>query len=242
MTTFLARLRKVFQTEAHTASARSEDPIGLTEEGIRYLKHNLSEGTLSLAQVKSTALRMRQEAEAERRRAADFEHKAVALIKRGRSRELLEDKADRLAVEALRLKGDADTRHLALRQCAARQEELAAQLENRIETLQLEVSHYEEELVTLQALTETAYSVKVSGQHATEHEDPDVLATLLGRMRERVADEEVLAEAHAQLSEAPESVEREIDEALSDQTAKLYVQDMFAKLKARVGSGANSGA
>ncbi len=241
MTTFLARLRKVFQAEAHTASAQFEDPVGFTEESICYLKHNLSEGTLSLAQAKSAALRMRQEAEAERRRAADFEHKAVALIERGRSRELLETKADRLAAEALRLKGDADTRYLTLRQCAEQQEELAAQLGTRTETLQLEVSRYEDELVTLQVLTQTVYSAGTLGQHAGEGDDTTVM-TLLERMREKVADEEVLAEAHARLSEVPESIGLELDEALLGHTARSHVQNTLAELKARVGSGANGGA
>ena len=238
MTTFFARLRKVFQAEAHTALSEFEDPIGFTKQGIRYLKRNLSEGTVSLAQAKSVALRMRQEAETERRRAADFEHKAVALIERGRSRELLGAKADRLAVEALRLKGDADTRHLTLSQYAEQQEELAAQLENRIEALKHEVSRYEDELVTLQALTQTVHSAKTISQRLTE-DDPGTVTTLLAHMREKVADEEVLAEAYARLSEAPESIEREIDEALSDQTANLHIYDTFAELKARLGNGAN---
>ena len=58
---FLKRLFKIFQTEANTALDKLENPVKMTEQGIRDLKKNLDEALKSLAEVKSITIRTRKE-------------------------------------------------------------------------------------------------------------------------------------------------------------------------------------
>ena len=56
------RIFKLGQSEAHSAIDKFEDPIKMTEQGIRDLKKDMTEAMQALAQVKSMTIRARREA------------------------------------------------------------------------------------------------------------------------------------------------------------------------------------
>lgn len=233
------RLAKIFQVQADTALSRLEDPVKLSEQGVRDLKSSLSEAVVSLAQVKSVAIRARKEAEDEKRRSEAYEQKAVALLTRAQRGELALAESDRLASEVLRLKSVADARCGSLEANAEQQEQLAAQLQSRIERLRHDISGYEDELVTLRARAATARSVKQINQHLAGAEGSGTVA-MLERMREKVVYEEALAEAYEQLGGTPD-LEREVDNALSQSSASgLHVADSLAELKAQLDTKHNT--
>ena len=234
MSGFFTRFFKLFQAEANATLSRLEDPVKLSEQGVRDLKSNLSEAMISLAQIKSVAIRMRKDAEAEKRRAESYEHKAVALLTRAQKGELEQNESDRLASEVLRLKSVAEGRASALEESTQQQEQLAAQLQRRIEGLRREIDRHENELVTLQARATTARSVKKINQNLAGM-DSSSAVSMLGRMREKVAYEEALAEVYEQLCDTSTDIEREVDEALlSSSVSSPQVADSLAELKARL--------
>ena len=51
------RIFKVTQSETHALVDKIEDPIKMTEQGIRDLKKDLQQAMTSLAEVKATAIR-----------------------------------------------------------------------------------------------------------------------------------------------------------------------------------------
>ena len=61
MASIFRRMFKVAESHAHAAMDNLEDPIKMTEQGIRDLKTNLQAAMVSLAQVKSLAIRMQKE-------------------------------------------------------------------------------------------------------------------------------------------------------------------------------------
>ena len=71
------RMFKVAQSNAHAAADRFEDPIKMTEQGIRDLKQHLQVAMSSLAQVKALAIRLQNQSDRHRKRAADYERKAM---------------------------------------------------------------------------------------------------------------------------------------------------------------------
>ena len=77
------RIFKIGQAEAHSAVNQFEDPIKLTEQGLRDLREDLDKALHALAEVKALAIRARNDAEAERSRALDYENKAVLLLQNG---------------------------------------------------------------------------------------------------------------------------------------------------------------
>jgi phage shock protein A len=232
MAGFFDRISKVFQAEANTAVARFEDPIKLTEQGIRDLKGNLTEAMTSLAQVKGVAIRLKKDAEDEKRRSAEYERKAMTLLQRMQSGGLEQGEAERLAAEALRLKAEADTRATALSQDFAEQDRLAGQLQTKVDQLRRDISRYDNELVTLRARAKTATSVKKINQHLAGADSSDTIS-MLERMRQKVEEEESLAQAYGELNTAPKSADAEIDRALAAPAADA--QDSLADLKKRMG-------
>ena len=241
MSGFFTRLFKLFQAEADTALSRLEDPVKLSEQGVRDLKSTLSEAVISLAQVKSVAIRIRKQAEDEKRQAEVYEQKAVALLRRAQEGELASAEADRLASEVLNLKSAAEEHYDTLNASALQQEQLAAQLQSRIEGLKRDVSRYEGELAALRARSSTARSVKKINQHLAGADGSSTVA-MLERMREKVVYEEALAEAYEQLGDsadgmkgAEKALELEVDKALLGTSASSpRVADSLAELKARL--------
>ena len=61
------RMFKVAQAESHAAMEKFEDPIKMTEQGIRDLKKDLQAAMQSLAEVKSMAIRTRRNAEGKKK-------------------------------------------------------------------------------------------------------------------------------------------------------------------------------
>ena len=95
------RLFKIGQSEAHSVIEKFEDPIKMTEQGIRDLKSDLTKAMTSLAEVKSIAIRTRKNADNQKKLAADYERKAMLLLQKMQSGELVPAEAERLATEAL---------------------------------------------------------------------------------------------------------------------------------------------
>ena len=101
MANVFKRLFKFGQSEAHSALDRFEDPIKMTEQGIRDLKKDLENSLKSLAEVKALTIRSRRESAEKKEIAADYEKKAMLLLKKGQNGDLDSAEAERLATEAL---------------------------------------------------------------------------------------------------------------------------------------------
>lgn len=102
------RLFKIGQAEAHNIVDKLEDPIKLTEQGIRDLKKDLDESLKALAEVKAMSIRAKKESADAKNRAKSYENKAMMLLSKAEKGELQAAEADRLATEALKQKGDAE--------------------------------------------------------------------------------------------------------------------------------------
>ena len=76
------RLFSVGKAEVHSAIDKFEDPIKMTEQGIRDLKNDLNSAMTSLAEVKGQAIRLRKQAEDNKKASADWERKAMVLLQK----------------------------------------------------------------------------------------------------------------------------------------------------------------
>ena len=97
MVSIFQRIFKVTQSEVHAGMDKFEDPIKMSEQGIRDLKKSLQASMVSLAQVKSLAIRLQKETDDHKKRAADYERKAMLLLKRMQGGEMEGAEAERLA-------------------------------------------------------------------------------------------------------------------------------------------------
>ena len=123
----------------------------MTEQGIRDLKNDLNSAMTSLAEVKGQAIRLRKQAEDNKKASADWERKAMVLLQKAQSGDLDAGEADRLATEALSRKSEADNRISQFEQDAQMQEDMADKLQSQVEKLKSTIATHENELISLRA-------------------------------------------------------------------------------------------
>jgi phage shock protein A len=228
-----SRLFKVGQAEAHSVVNKLEDPIRMTEQGIRDLKRDLQGAMQGLAEVKGVALRMSKEGEDAKRQASEYERKAMLLLQRAQDGQLQMAEAERLATEALAQKDIVSERAARLLRDAEQQQRMSAQLQEKVLQLKSTITTHENELVTLRARAKTAESTKKINQQLARIDSSSTIA-MLERMKNKVEEDEALAQAYGEVADADASVDSEIDRALAgSQTAGA--QDRLAELKARMG-------
>lgn len=225
------RIFRVGQAEVHAAIDKLEDPIRLTEQGIRDLKKDLSNAMTSLAEVKGQGIRLRKQASDSKKAAEDYERKAMALLQRAQKDQIDTAEADRLAGEALARKEENVNRAATLTENARKQEEMAAQLQTQVDKLKSSIAGYENDLVTLRARARTAAATKKINKQLAKVDSNGTLA-MLERMKERVEEDESLSEAYGEVADASKSVDEEIDAALQEKSPGA---DKLAELKSKMG-------
>ncbi len=225
------RIFRVGKAEVHSAIDKFEDPIRLTEQGIRDLKNDLSNAMTSLAEVKGQGIRLRKQASDNKKAAADYERKAMALLQKAQNNDIDAAEADRLAAEALARKEENVNRAATLSQTAKQQEEMAAQLQTQVDKLKSSIAGYENDLVTLRARARTAAATKKINKQLAKVDSHGTLA-MLERMKERVEEDESLSQAYGEVADASKSVDEEIDAALHE---KNPGSDKLAELKSKMG-------
>ncbi len=228
-----SRLFKWGQAEAHSVVDSLEDPIKMTEQGIRDLKRSLHEAMASLAQVKSVAIRLKRDAEEQKRVAGEYERKAMLLLQKMQAGSLDQAEADELARTALAKKDDAVGRAQSLTKDHQSQQAAADALQAKVEKLRRDVSKYENELVTLRARARTAASMKKVNKQLAGVDSSSTIA-MLEKMKARVEEEESLAQAYGELSDSTESIDEQIDQALA-LPEEAAGADSLAELKAKMG-------
>lgn len=231
------RLFKVGEAEAHSAIDKLEDPIKMTENGIRDLKKDLDKSLQGLAEVKALAIRSKNDIATYNSKAKDYEQKAMLLLQRAESGQLDAAEADRLATEAL-VKKSENEQHAAR---SAKEKETfdnqVAKLETNVKTLRSNISTYENELRTLKARQKVSTATKNLNKQLANI-DSGSTVSMLERMKEKVAQEEALAESYGEIANEAKSTDDEIDKALGggsgNAQANIEANDALAALKAKM--------
>ncbi len=237
MAGFFQRLFKIGQSEAHAVLDNMEDPIRMTEQGIRDLKNDLQASMTSLAEVKSVAIRLKKDGDSSKSLSAEYERKAMLLLQKMQSGEMDQAEAERLATEALKKKEETSQRATQALKDWENQDNMANQLQGKIEKLKSTITKYENDLITLKARARTAASTKKINQQLAKVDSSSTI-TMLEKMRNKVEEDESLAQAYGQVADIDKSVDNEIDAALSQDNATA--NDSLAALKAKMGISAGS--
>jgi len=214
------RIFKVGESQAHSLVDKLEDPIKMTEQGIRDLKSDLQKAMTSLAQVKAIAIRHKKDADDQKKLAADYERKAMMLLQKMQGGDIDQTEAERLASESLNKKEESIQRGQTLLSEHKQQQAMADQLQAKVEKLKQTITRYENELITLRARARTAESTRKINQQLANVDSSSTIA-MLEKMKNKVQEEESLAEAYGDIGEGGQSIDQEIDSVLSQpDTAK----------------------
>lgn len=225
------RLFNIGKAEAHNVIDKLEDPIKMTEQGIRDLKEDLNKSLQGLAEIKALAIRARNDNQKFVNDGKGYEQKAVALLQRAQSGQLNPQEADRLAGEMLRMKDKSEQEAQRTAKEMTMHEQSVATMEKNINTLKSKVSTYENELRTLKARAKVSEAtVKINKQLAQV--DSNGTIAMLERMKEKVTENEALAESYAHIALQSKSVDDEVEKVLGESTSS---SDALLELKAKMG-------
>jgi len=233
------RLFRVSQAEAHAIVDKFEDPIKMTEQGIRDLKKDLQESMTSLAEVKAIAVRTRREADNHKKLAVDYERKAMTLLQKMQNGEMDQADAERLATQALNKKEQSAADAIRIAQEAERHEQMAGQLQANVNKIKSGVNTYENDLVTLKARARTAAATKKINQQIARVDSSGTMA-MLEKMKSKVEEDEALALAYGEMADLDKSVDDEIDTALKSGntvTASVNLLELKKKMGIKMING-----
>ncbi|MCJ8289035.1 MAG: PspA/IM30 family protein [Crocinitomicaceae bacterium] len=235
MWAWLKRLFRIGKAEAHSALDKLENPVKMTEQGIRDLKVNLEKALVAMAEVKAMGIRSKGEVENYEAKAADYETKATLLLKKAAAGEMDAADADRLAAESL-LKKQENEAHAALaRKNQTYFESSSDKLGSNIDGLKKNISKYENELKTLKARAKVSAAQKEINKDLAGI-DSDSTVAMLEKMKEKVAQEEALAESYGDMASESRSLDDEINDALDSSSAELKMKSDLDALKAKISS------
>ncbi|HAN76372.1 MAG TPA: phage shock protein A [Bacteroidales bacterium] len=225
------RLFKIGQAEAHTLVDKLEDPIKLTEQGIRDMKADLDKAMQALAEVKAMAIRAKREIEQFQAQVGEYEAKAVQLLKKAEAGQIDIAEADRLATLSLQRQTESQGHLTRAQGDKEKFEKSAAQLDVNISKMRVQINTWENELKTLRARAKVSAATKNINRQLAQIDSGGTVA-MLERMKEKVDADEALAESYGEMANKAKSVDEEIDKALADASPAA---ENLAALKAKLG-------
>jgi len=224
MWSFFKRLFRIGKAEANSALDKLENPIKMTQQGIRDLKKDLDESLKSLAEVKAIHIRSKREMQAHKQTSDDYEKKAMALLKRGQAGQMD-------AAEALARREETMKTYQVSAQNAKKYGEMVDKMQGKIRQLKSQVSKWENELRTLEARDKVS---KATGKLNKQMSNIDSSGTLsmLEKMKTKVEEQEALSDAYGEMADVEKSVDDEINKALNDPTitAGAALDDLKRKM------------
>jgi len=234
---WLKRLFGIASAEANAAMNKLEDPVKMTEQGIRDLKKDLNQSLRSLAEVKAMHIKSKKELEASIRREAEYENKAILLLKKAETGEIAQVEADRLASQALELKQKTANQVAAHKKNVAQYEPMVNKMETNVQQLKGQIGSWENELKTLKARSRVSQATSKLNKQIARVDSSDTIARL-ERMREKVSEQEALAESYGDIANNMNTtIDDEIDKALGP--AAQGESEALAQLKAKMAASSN---
>jgi len=227
-----SRIFKVGQSEAHAVIDKLEDPIKMTEQGIRDMKADLGKALQALAEVKALSIRSKKELAQANNVAKDYETKAVLILQKAEKGDITIEDADRLATEALTKKEQS------LEDVNRSQTEVEtfdkniAHLDANVKKMRSNISKYENELKTLKARAKVSNATKKINKSLSGVDSSSTIA-MLEKMKDKVNQDEALAEAYGDIAGESRSLDDEIDSVLSD-TKQIKASASLEALKAKL--------
>lgn len=231
MWSLIKRLFRIGKAEANSALDKLENPIKMTKQGLRDLKTDLDKSLQSLAEVKAIAIRTNREVQTYKQNADDYEKKAMALLKQGQSGQMDAAEAERLATEALARREENLKLYQVALQNKQKYDTMVANMEAKIRQLKSQLAKWENELRTLEARDKVSKATTKLNKQLSNIDSSGTLS-MLERMKEKVDEQEALAEAYGEMADESKSIDEEIDKALNNPTitASAALEDLKRKM------------
>lgn len=229
MWSFVKRLWNILVGNLHETADKFERPITMTKQGIRELEEQLKESLQAFAEVRATAIRSKNEVTQAAQDAEDYKKKAMTLLHKAQ-KGANSSEAERLAAQAMaqrEQKLNLYKTHLATQQ---RYEKMVEGMNAKIKRLKREISKWKTELKSLEARQKAA-AAGIKLNKAMAGMDSGKTLEMLNKMKERVENNEALADAYGEMADATKTIDEEINAALEGHEGL----DALEALKAEMG-------
>ena len=234
----LSRLFGIGKAEVNSAVDKLEDPIKMTDQGIRDLKSDLDKSVRALAEVKAMCIRAKNEVDKAKQDAADYENKAMLLLKRAESGAMDNAEADRLATLALQKKSETLQNIPTLQTTYEKYNAQVNKLEDAIKRLKSNIAKWENEAKMLKARAKVSEATSQVNKQLAGIDSSDTVS-MLEKMKEKVDQQEALAESYLELADTNRSVDDELDSALEG--TSIGASNELAALKAKMAGALGTG-
>lgn len=214
------RLFRIGQAEIHAAVDKMEDPIKMTEQGLRELRADLAEATEAYAKVKALAIRAGNDQFHCQQESRNYAEKAILIMQKAQSGQIDLVKAEDLAREALSLHKKYHIESEELSEQAVALQQSSSEMLRNTEILKENMEKWEKELRTLKARVKVSKATEQVNKQLAQV-DGNGIITMLERMKSKVEDQEALAQAYGELSKGNNSKKEELNSILKDDTASI---------------------
>ncbi|TAH22228.1 MAG: PspA/IM30 family protein [Cytophagales bacterium] len=225
-----SRIFNIGKAEAHNALDKLEDPIKMTEQGIRDLKTDLNQSLQGLAEIKALAIRAKNDNAKFSNDAKQYEQKAVMLLQKAQAGQISPQEADRLAGEMLKMKESAEADAQRTAKEMMQHETSVSTMEQNINKLKSKITTYDNELRTLKARAKVSDATKKINKQLAQVDSSSTIS-MLERMKDKVAQDEALAESYGAIALENKSVAEEVDTLLGSGSSS----DALLALKSKMG-------
>lgn len=209
----LERTFKVIQSILHAFVSKFEDPVKMLDQAIRDLKTDLDQNIKSVAEVKAIAIGTKKQLDSKKQIAKDYEQKALMLLKKANAGELDQAEADRLATEALKKQKAALQEIQQLSLDSEKYSAMLAELEKKAQEMKATIQKHEAEYKTLKARATVARTTKRINKQLNTMSNDSTMA-LIEDMKNKIQEEENLAEAYGEMNKLEPSIDDEINKAI----------------------------
>jgi len=230
------RLFRIGQAEIHAAVDKMEDPVKMTEQGLRELRQDLADATEAYAQVKALAIRTENDQAHCLQESTTYAEKAILIMQKAQAGQVDMVKAEQLAREALSLRRRfySESEELGL-QVVALQQSSREMLRNT-EILKENMEKWEKELRTLKAKAKVSKATEQVNKQLAQLDTNGTVA-MLERMKAKVEDQEALSKAYGEIARDKNSLKDELNSILKDDS--LSIEKDLKAIKDKLGISEN---
>lgn len=226
------RLFRIGQAEIHAAVDKMEDPIKMTEQGLRELRTDLSEATEAYAKVKALAIRTQNDQVHCQQESRIYAEKAILIMQKAQSGQVDLVKAEDLAREALTLHKKYYLESEELGQQAVALEQSSTEMLRNTEVLKENMEKWEKELRTLRARVKVSKATEQVNKQLAQVDNNSII-TMLERMKAKVEDQEALSKAYGEIARDKNSKKDELNSLLKNDS--LSVEKDLQAIKEKLG-------
>ncbi|MBR4266135.1 MAG: PspA/IM30 family protein [Bacteroidales bacterium] len=225
------RLFRWGSSEANAAIDNLEDPVKMADQGIRELEQDLDKSIKALATVKAGGITAKNELDKAKQEAVDYENKAMMFLKAAEQGKMDQAEADKLATQCLEKKSQKAQQIPVLESNYQKYQAQINKLEVSVKNLKSQIDKWKSEAKMLKARAKVSEATANVNKQLAGIDSSDTIS-MLERMKEKVDQQEALAESYLEISQ--DTNERDIDSALQAIGGSVEAQNDLAALKAKM--------